>query len=163
MSEPFLGEVRMFGAGVVPKGWTPCEGQTLPIMSNQALFSLLGTTFGGNGSTTFCVPDLRGRVALGVSPLHPAGQAGGQEAHALSVSEIPAHTHVANASSKDPVEPALQNKFWAKNTLYAPTADTTMAANALANAGGSAPHPNMQPYMALSFCIATTGIYPSRP
>jgi microcystin-dependent protein len=163
MSEPFLGEVRMFGAGVVPSGWLPCEGQTLAISNNQALFSLLGTTFGGNGTNTFCVPDLRGRVALGASPVHPAGQMGGQETHALTQSEIPAHNHIANASSQDPLEPELRNKFWAKNTLYSPTADTAMASNALANAGGGMPHPNMQPYMALSFCIATSGIYPSRP
>jgi microcystin-dependent protein len=166
MSDPFLGEVRLFGTPTVPKGWLKCEGQTLPIAQNQALFSLLGTQYGGDGVTTFKLPDLRGRVPIGVGPYNPQGQIGGEENHTLTVAEMPAHNHFANASTAEADQTALTNNFWASKStisLYAPGADTTMAPNALDTAGSNMPHPNMQPYLAVSFCIAIQGIYPSRP
>jgi microcystin-dependent protein len=164
MSEQFLGEVRVFGFGsVVPKGWMVCAGQTLPISQNQALFSLLGTQFGGDGISNFKLPDLRGRAPLGISSSHPAGTSGGEEAHTLTVAEIPAHTHQVKASSTAADQSALANNYWASIMAYDARHDTTMAGNTIATAGASAPHSNMQPCLALSFCIAVQGIYPSRP
>jgi microcystin-dependent protein len=163
MSEPFIGEVRVFGFGTVPRGWMACEGQTLAISTNQALFSLLGTQFGGNGSTTFMLPDLRGRVPLGVSASYPAATVGGEAAHTLAVQEMPGHTHQVNASSASADQTVLANNYWASIMSYDTSYDTTMAGSAIGTAGASAPHSNMQPYLALSFCIAIQGIYPSRP
>jgi microcystin-dependent protein len=161
--DPFLGEVRVFGAGVIPRGWLACEGQTLPISQNQALFSLLGTQFGGDGVRTFALPDLRGRLPIGVASAYPAGAAGGEAAHALNTDEIPAHTHQAMASSSAADQALVANDFWASTMGYDDTPDTTMAAAAIGTTGSGAPHNNMQPYLALNFCIAISGVYPPRP
>lgn len=164
MSEAFLGEIRQFGGQTVPRGWAPCEGQTLAISTNQALFSILGTQFGGDGVSTFKLPDLRARVPLGAGGTRSQGQIGGEEAHTLTVAEMPSHTHAVTASSTaTPLVPPISDHFWAAQNNYAEAANAVMGATAIATAGGSAPHSNMQPYLAVSFCIATSGIYPSRP
>jgi microcystin-dependent protein len=163
MSDPFIGELRAFSFGIVPRGWMQCAGQLLPISTNQALFSILGTQFGGDGVSNFKLPDLRGRVPLGMSVDYPAGTSAGEMAHALTVAEMPAHTHQVNASSAAADKSAIDNNFWASLMSYDSAADTTMAASAIGTVGASAPHNNMQPWLALSFCIAISGIYPSRP
>jgi microcystin-dependent protein len=162
MADPFLGEIRPFAFGVIPRGWLPCEGQVLPINQNQALFSLLGTTYGGNGVNTFQLPDLRGRLPLGSSQNYPPGTVGGEATHTLTVNETPAHTHMVQASSATGTLSTLQGNYWAGAMNYAAAPDTAMAPDAIGAAGQSQPHENMQPYMAVSFCIATNGIFPSR-
>lgn len=163
MAEPFLGELRVFGGDTVPSGWMACEGQQLAISQNQALYSILGNQFGGDGVTKFNLPDLRGRVPLGVGNQYQQGQAGGEETHALTQAEIPVHTHQVSASSKPADNPAIVNDYWASTMSYDTSKEQTMDARAVSTAGASAPHNNMQPYMALNFCIAISGIYPSRP
>lgn len=163
MSEPFIGELKLFAPTVVPRGWLPCEGQTLPISTNQALFSILGVTYGGDGVSTFKLPDLRGRVPLGTSPAYPQGQAGGAATHALDAAELPAHTHQVMAASTAADKTGIDGNFWAGTTSWSDSADATMAAAAITTAGASQPHPNMQPYLALNYCIALVGIYPTRP
>jgi microcystin-dependent protein len=163
MAEPFIGEIRVFGAGVVPRGWMPCVGQTLPISQNQALFALLGTQFGGNGSSTFMLPDLRGRVPIGVSSSYLAGAVGGEAAHTLTVQEMPAHTHQVTACSTGATQAIMANNFWASTMSYDDGPDATMAPGAIGTSGSGAPHNNMQPYLALNFCVAIAGIFPSRP
>lgn len=164
MAEPFLSEIRMMSFSFAPKGWALCNGQFLPINQNQALFSLLGTTFGGDGRVNFALPDLRGRVPIHVGGSHTLGEHGGEQAHTLSISELPEHTHVANASNvaattDDPVSNLLAvaglNAYGAATTLVA------MGASAVANVGGSQAHLNMQPFLTLNFCIALQGIFPS--
>jgi microcystin-dependent protein len=167
MAEPFVGEIRLFAFGMVPQGWLPCEGQTLPIQQNQVLFSLLGTMYGGNGMTTFQLPDLRGRVPLGMGQsnygqIFQQAQAAGEIAHTLVAGEIPVHTHTVQASSTTGALSTLQGNYWAGAMNYAPTANGQMAGDAITPSGGNQPHQNMQPYSAVSFCIATAGIYPSR-
>jgi microcystin-dependent protein len=161
MAEPFLGEIRPFAFGVVPRGWLACEGQTLPIQQNAALFSLLGVTYGGDGRTTFKLPDLRGRVPVGAGNI-PLGTAAGETAHALNTNETPAHTHQVQAASAAGTLSTLQGNYWAGAMNYASAADSSMAPGTISASGGSLPHENMQPYAALSFCIATSGIFPSR-
>ncbi|MFD2233068.1 phage tail protein [Phaeospirillum tilakii] len=176
MAEPFLGEVKLFGFGRIPRGWAPCDGSLLQIRYFQALFSLIGTTYGGDGKTTFGVPDLRGRVAIGASSTSPSdpthlGAASGQEGVVLVANNIPAHNHhfmvsvnagnatgVADAVYASPQTPSPEN-------LYGPpsTPMVTIGANSLQSAGGSAPHQNMQPYTVLTYCIAVQGVYPTRP
>jgi microcystin-dependent protein len=162
MAEPFMGEIRQFAFGVVPKGWLPCNGQLLPIAQNQALFSLLGTTYGGDGRTTFQLPDLRGRLPLGFSQATALGTTGGETAHALTTGETPTHTHAVQASSVAGSASLLQNTYWAGAMSYAPAANGSMAPTAIGVTGGGQPHDNMQPYSAVSFCIALNGIFPSR-
>jgi microcystin-dependent protein len=163
MAEPFIGEIRVFGAGVVPRGWLACAGQTLSIAQNQALFSLLGTQFGGDGVTIFKLPNLQGRVPIGVSPSYPAGATGGEAAHTLTVQETPAHTHQVSASSAAATEAVVANNFWASTMSYDDAPDATMVPEAIETSGSGAAHNNMQPYLALNFCVAIAGIYPSRP
>ncbi len=167
MAEPFLGEIRVFSFNTIPRGWQRCEGQHLPINANQALYSLLGTMYGGNGTTTFALPDLRGRVPIQADGSHAQGAAGGEAAHTLTVNELPAHSHtaMANSGTTGNVSTPVDN-VWAgggANLLYAASTDSTLNAAALATTGGNQPHQNLQPYQALSFCIALQGIYPSRP
>ena len=166
MAEPFLGEIRIFSSNYVPnQGWTMCNGQLLPINQNQALFSLLGTTYGGNGQTTFALPDLRGRVPTHVGQGLTLGQSGGEQAHTLTISELPTHTHQAIASTGGPTVATPANAFWASNTgftPYAASANAAMSPTSLGNTGGSQPHNNMSPYLVLTFGIALIGIFPSR-
>lgn len=166
MAEPFLSEIRMMSFVFAPKGWALCNGQLLPINQNQALFSLLGTTFGGDGQFNFALPDLRGRTPIHVGGGHTLGERGGEQAHTLSIAEMPTHTHVHNATSKDgdaaPIVPV--GNLFAKPALPAYGPDTNLAAMApgtISNVGGSQAHLNMQPFLTLSFCIALQGIFPS--
>jgi microcystin-dependent protein len=166
MAEPFLAEIRIFSFNFPPKGWASCNGQLMPINQNQALFSLLGTTYGGNGQTTFALPNLQGSVPFHVGSGLSLGQVAGEINHTLLQSEMPAHTHVATASSNtaDQVDPA--NHYWAKGiaSAYADAAaiNNAMAAAAIPAVGGSQAHNNMSPYLVLNFCIALQGIFPSR-
>lgn len=173
MSQPFLAEIKIISWNFAPRGWAFCNGQLLPINQNQALFSLLGTTFGGNGQTNFALPDFRGR-----SPYHRGsmvlGQAGGEAAHTLIVSEMPQHTHNPNASNTSgnlvfPAagSPIVQHNIWAittQNPYVAPPGSNLASMNAgcVSNTGGSQPHENRQPYTVLNFIIALQGIFPSR-
>ena len=164
MAEPFLSEVRMMSFVFAPKGWALCNGQLLPINQNQALFSLLGTTFGGDGRVNFALPDLRGRTPIHVGSGHTLGERGGEQAHTLSISELPTHTHVFNASQGNANVPVpTNNMFGTSNNMYA-GASNLVAINAgtITNAGGSQAHLNMQPFLTLSFCIALQGIFPSQ-
>ena len=169
MSNNFIGEIQLFSFPFAPRGWAFCAGQLLPISQNQALFSLLGTTFGGNGTTTFALPDLRSRAPLhwGNGPGLPSvvlGERAGVESVTLTPSEMPAHNHIPVASSAAPTVGAPNGNAWATGglTAYGNPPNSAMAATALANAGGSQPHPNIQPSLALNFCIALQGIFPSR-
>jgi microcystin-dependent protein len=166
MAEPFLAEIRLMSFGFPPKGWAMCDGQILPINQNQALFSLLGTTYGGDGRVTFALPNLQERVPVHAGSGHTLGERGGEQSHTLSISEIPTHTHVLNASSANANTPVPGNDLLARtrNEIYAPlspTNNTTMAQGAVANVGGSQAHLNMQPFLVLNFCIALQGIFPS--
>jgi len=166
MAEPFLSEIRIMSFGFPPKGWAECNGQLLPINQNQALFSLLGTTFGGDGRVNFALPDLRARTPIHVGAGHTLGERGGEDAHTLSIAELPTHAHVVNASSTDAdtVAPAA-NTVMARAEVTQPYRDATnlvaMGPTAITTRGGSQPHENRQPFMALVFCIALQGIFPS--
>src|SRR5215467_5748178 len=163
MAEPFLSEIRIMSFGFPPKGWALCDGQLLPINQNQALFSLLGTTFGGDGRVNFGLPDNRGRVPIHVGSGHTLGERGGEQAHTLSIAEIPTHTHVVNANSSNATTPiAIANLLAAANNLYAPATNlTSLSPTMVTNVGGSQAHLNMQPFLTLTFCIALQGIFPS--
>ncbi|MGE7113762.1 phage tail protein [Lysinibacillus sp. NPDC047702] len=164
MAEPYLGEVRLFSIHYAPRGWLSCEGQLLPINQNQALYSLLGTVYGGDGVTTFALPDLRGRVPIHVSPSLPLGKKAGEETHTLTTNEMSQHTHQVYGSSSPASATSPQGNVWANmGNLYASnTTVVTMNSAALSTAGGGQTHNNMQPYLAVRFCIAIQGIYPSR-
>lgn len=169
MATPNLGEIRMVGFNFAPRGYALCNGQLLPIIQNQALFSILGTTYGGNGTTTFALPDLRSRAPVhqgqgsGLSP-YVVGQNGGTEIVTLTSQQIPQHSHtpVANATTVNQVSPA--NGFWgnSQQSNYSASGPVTMAAGAVAQAGGNQPHSNIQPYLTITFVIALQGIFPSR-
>ena len=165
MAEPFLSEIRLMSFEFAPKGWALCNGQFLPINQNQGLFALLGTTFGGNGQTTFALPDLRGRTPVHVGSSYTLGQGGGEQAHTLSISELPTHTHPVNASSNNATTdtPAAGEVLGtAAIDLYrAPTNLSAMEPGTVANVGSSQAHLNMQPFLTLNFCIALQGIFPS--
>ena len=163
MAEPFLSELRLMSFVFAPKGWALANGQMLPINQNQALFALLGTTFGGNGQTTFGLPDLRGRSAMGVGNGHTLGEKGGEQAHTITMSEMPTHTHVVNASGSDGNTnlPAGAVLAGAAN-VYGPAGSlTAIQPPTVTNTGGSQAHLNMQPFLTLTFCIALQGIFPS--
>jgi microcystin-dependent protein len=165
MAEPFLSEIRIFSFNFPPKSWALCNGQLLPINQNQALFALLGTTYGGNGQTTFALPDLRGRVPMHTGGGLVLGQRAGEEAHTLSLAEMPAHTHQAKASGNGPTVTAPTGNFWSSNTgftAYGTAGDTAMAPAAIGNTGGSQAHENRSPYLTLNYCIALQGIFPSQ-
>ena len=164
MAEPFLSEIRIFSFVFAPQGWAQCNGQFLPINQNQALFSLLGTTYGGNGQTTFALPDLRSRVPMHNGNGFVLGQRAGEESHTLSISEMAAHTHQARASANAPTVTAPTANFWASNTGFTPygtVGDTAMSPQSLSNTGGSQAHENRSPYLTLNYCIALQGIFPS--
>ena len=164
MAEPFLSEIRMMSFVFAPKGWALCNGQLLPINQNQALFSLLGTTFGGNGQTTFALPDLRARTPIHEGLGHTLGERGGEQAHTLTSAEMPMHTHTVTASSAAQggnSSPSGRVLGGANNVYHAPSNLTTLNPGTVTNTGGSQAHQNMQPYLTLSFCIALQGIFPS--
>ncbi|MDH5426629.1 MAG: tail fiber protein [Nitrospirota bacterium] len=173
-AEPFIGEIMMTGANFCPRGWANADGQLLPINQNQALFSLLGTTYGGDGRTTLGLPDMRGRVPLHVgqgSGLtdRRQGSKGGEENHALNIPEMPQHQHVLNASKEganqsSPTGNLLANQS-RKSRMYVPSAAnalTPMHATAIGTTGSSRPHNTMQPFLGIRFCIALQGVFPSR-
>jgi microcystin-dependent protein len=166
VSEPFIGEIRAFGFNFAPRGWATCSGQILSIAQNTALYSLLGTTYCGNGQTTFALPDLRGRVAVnqGQGPglsNKTIGEQAGAEAHTLNVNEIPAHTHAQPASNADQSTNRPGNAVPTRGGVYAGSGDGTLM-DPMTAAGGSQPHDNMQPYLTVNYCIALVGIFPSR-
>jgi microcystin-dependent protein len=171
MAEPFLSEIRIFSFGFAPKGWALCNGQLLPINQNQALFSLLGTTYGGDGRVNFALPDLRARVPIHMGSGHTLGENGGEQAHTLSIPELTMHTHVLRGSSVqgDSNNPAFSGvgNILAQDPGKAYSATFNPAAAALnpasvSNVGGSQAHLNMQPFLTLTFGIALQGIFPSQ-
>ena len=163
MAEPFLSEMRCMSFVFAPKGWALANGQLLPINQNQALFSLLGTTFGGDGRVNFALPDLRGRVPIHVGAGHTLGEKGGEQAHTLSQAEMPEHVHVLNASSTDGNTNLPGGALFATaaNVYGAAASLITILAGTVTNTGGSQAHLNMQPFLTLSWCIALQGIFPS--
>ncbi len=164
MSEPFLAEVKMVGFNFPPRGWAFCDGQILPINQNQSLFSLLGTTFGGDGRTSFALPDLRGRTPVHIGTGVTWGQKAGEETHSLQASEIPQHTHTAQASSTSGDAPIPTGFVLASSgNTYGPAANLQSThPETVTNTGSGNGHQNMQPYLAVQFCIAITGLFPSR-
>jgi microcystin-dependent protein len=171
MSEPFVGEIRMFAGNFAPRGWAFCDGQLLAVSQNDALFSLLGTIYGGDGRTTFGLPDLRGRIPLhlgrgpGLSERR-LGSKGGAEKVTLTTNQLASHTHDWNANTADATDAAPQGKVVANPVglrLFEPAGqDADFASAAIANAGGSQPHTNLMPTLCVHFIIALVGIYPSR-
>lgn len=168
MSNYFLGQIGIYGFNFAPRGWALAAGQIVPIQQNTALFSLLGTTYGGNGTTTFQLPDLRGRTPLHFDGNYPQGEVAGEETVTLLQTEMPAHTHTLTGSTNTADKRPVAGKLFANDTsttddFYA-RGHTLVTLNPLAigNYGGNLPHNNMQPYLAVNFCIAITGIFPSR-
>ena len=170
MSEPFIAEIRIFAGNFAPRGWAFCDGQLLPIAQNTALFSLIGTTYGGDGRTTLALPNLQGRA-----PMHPGrgpglterrlGQRGGTASVTLTEAQIPTHTHQVHASYNEVSTNQPSNAVWGTDELgdsYRGDSNTRMSSDALMTVGGSQPHDNMQPSLTLNFIIALVGLYPSR-
>ena len=165
MGTPYMSEIKIVAFNFAPKGWAQCNGQFLPINQNQALFSLLGTTYGGNGQTTFALPDLRGRAPLHVGGSVPTlGESAGEESHTLSVNELATHVHSANATNANgALAVPTGNVFGAFNNGYTGfAAPTALNPASIGNTGGSQAHENRQPYLVLLFCIALQGVFPSR-
>lgn len=165
MAEPFLGEIRLMSFQFAPQGWALCNGQLLPINQNQALFSLLGTQYGGNGQVNFALPDLRGRVPLHMGAGHVIGERAGEQAHTLSMNEMPQHTHVvraARAATGGSASPSGRYLGGGNNVYREAGTTVGLSAETVSRSGGSQAHPNMQPYLTTSFCIALQGIFPSR-
>jgi microcystin-dependent protein len=170
MSDPFIAEIRIVGFNFPPRGWAHCDGQLVSISQNTALFSLLGTTYGGDGRTTFGLPNLQGRAPMqpgagpGLTP-HQLGETAGTETVTLLASQVPPHSHGVGASSGEATETSPANALPAVAEVpqYRPSGDTTMAPTALPPVGGGLPHNNMQPYLAVNFVIALQGIFPPRP
>ena len=163
MSEQFLGEIRIFSFNFPPKGWAFCNGQILSIQQNTALFSLLGTTYGGNGTTTFQLPNLQGATPFHRGNYFVQGEIGGEAAHTLLITELPAHTHVVTASSAVADQNVTAGTVWAQApSAYDSTLGPAMSTVEVPAMGGSQPHENRPPYLVLNFCIALVGIFPSR-
>ncbi len=165
MATPYLGELRIFSFGFAPRGWAVCNGQLLPINQNQALFSILGATFGGNGTTTFALPNLQGRIPMHTSTTYPLGDAGGEDSHQLTTPEIPGHTHQVNASAAPASTHKIIGNVWATtsaNQYAAGAPTTTLNPGAVANTGSGEPHENRPPLLGVNICIALAGIFPSR-
>jgi microcystin-dependent protein len=169
MTDQFLGEIRMFGGNFAPQNWAFCNGQVIPITQNPALFSLLGTQFGGDGIRNFALPNLQGVSPIdqgdgpGLTP-RAMGETGGAEAVTLTQQEMPSHLHIATASPGGGTTISPSGADWAaiRGRLYGTSTDVTMSANALSNSGGSQPHNNLAPYLVVNFIIALTGIFPAR-
>jgi microcystin-dependent protein len=165
VAEPFLAEIRIMSFVFAPRGWALCNGQFLPINQNQALFALIGTIYGGNGETTFALPDLRGRVPIKSGQGHTLGEQGGEQAHTLSIGEIPTHVHGLLASPQGGNQPVPTNNVLAStapNPSFGPPNNlVALDPGTVTNVGGSQAHVNMQPFLTLSFCIALQGIFPS--
>ena len=166
MAEPFLSEIRIMSFGFPPKGWALCDGQLLPINQNQGLFSLLGTTYGGDGRVNFGLPDLRSRTPIHVGAGHTLGERGGEPAHTLSISEIPTHTHVASAVNTPPTASGPSTRMLSQssgsNLFGTNTNLQAMNPASIGNVGGSQAHLNMQPFLVINFSIALQGIFPSQ-
>ena len=163
MSEPFIGEIRAVSWNLVPRGWALCNGQLMSIAQNQALFSILGTTYGGDGVTTFALPNLQGRVPIGTGNGVVLGESAGQATHTLLTTEMPAHMHTLNARPTPGQDSTNAGELLAGANGYGPPSSlTTLAPQAVGAAGGSQPHENMQPYLVVNYLIALTGLYPSR-
>jgi len=164
MSEPFLAEIRMVGFNFAPRGWAFCDGQILPINQNQSLYSLLGTIYGGDAQTTFALPDMRGRTGIHVNQQHPQGQKSGENTHTLNEAEMPAHHHsqVATAESANQLTPGGNLLASTLDNVYGTSTGQIENTNALSSVGGGQAHENMQPYMAIHFCIALSGLFPPR-
>ena len=171
MAEPFLSEIRIFSFNFAPKGWAACNGQFLPINQNQALFSLLGTVYGGNGQTTFALPNLQGRAQVHEGNGHTLGEAAGSSAVTINIQQLPTHTHpLANNmavvdANQNATQGAPGGNNWANNGKQmwnTGQGNAVMNAQAVGNVGGSQAHTNMQPYLVLNFCIALQGIFPSQ-
>ncbi len=166
MSEPFIAEIKIVGFNFAPRGWAFCDGQILPISQNQALFALLGPTYGGDGRTSFALPDLRGRAPVHVGDGDTLGSKGGVETHTLSIAEMPSHIHGVKATNDSPEADTPTNNVLASagvnayGSLSAPTVN--MKADMVDNTGGGQAHNNMQPLLALNFVIALQGLFPSR-
>jgi microcystin-dependent protein len=158
----FQGEIRLMSGNYAPEGWMFCEGQALSIKEHASLYSLLGTTYGGDGRTNFRLPDLRGRVAIAHSPSHPLGQAGGSESITLTLDELPGHYHFAGAVDANAGVGPAGHFFAAANAAYEPAPmTTTLAPNTISHVGGNGPHENRQPYTALAYAICLRGVFPS--
>jgi microcystin-dependent protein len=165
VGQPFLGEVKLISWNFAPKGWAFCNGQLLPINQNQALFSILGTTYGGNGQTNFALPELRGRTAIHQGQGWIEGQAAGEEFHTLIQGEMPAHNHIVSASTTQGDKNTVQGNILAREVgvpYGAYNSLTTLNLATVTNTGGSQPHENRQPFLVLNFIIALSGIFPSQ-
>jgi microcystin-dependent protein len=164
MSEPFLGELRLMSFSFAPRGWAMCNGQLLSTGQNMGLFSLLGTTYGGDGQTNFALPDLRARTPIHQGAGHPLGERAGEQAHTLATAAMPAHAHIANGAAANADSATAAGNLAAKSSArYAPPDGnlTTLHPSSLTNVGGGQAHPNMQPFLTLTWCIALQGIFPS--
>ena len=171
MAQPYVGEIRMFGGNFAPAGWMFCEGQLLPISENDTLFQLIGTTYGGDGQSTFALPDLRGRVPIHQGNGFILAATGGAEEVTITVNQIPNHTHVPQCNSGNGTSSDPANNFWAAQPALLQyvgpgvsnaNLNITLAANTLANTGGNQPHTNFQPYLCVDFIISLFGIFPSQ-
>jgi microcystin-dependent protein len=164
MSTPFLSEIKIMSFGFPPRGWAECNGQLLPINQNQALFSLLGTTYGGDGRVNFGLPNLQGNTPIGFGGGHTLGERGGEQNHTLTISELPLHYHIWNATPTGANTPDPTLAMLGSANIYKATGPTlgTMSSSQLANTGGSQAHSNMQPFLVLNLCIALQGIFPSQ-
>jgi microcystin-dependent protein len=164
MATPFLGQISMIAFNFAPQGFALCNGQLMPINQNTALFSLLGTIYGGNGTTTFALPNLQGRTPMHFGNGFVIGQAAGEATHTLDSSEMPSHTHQVNGDPATATSAGASGDVWAKNTAspYSSTSNAVMSPAAIGNAGGSQAHDNFQPYLVINFVIALQGIFPSR-
>lgn len=166
MGTPFMSEIKIISWNFAPQGWAFCNGQQLPINQNQALFSLLGTTYGGNGQTNFALPDFRSRIPLHIGSMSLQGQVGGQEFHTVTSSEMPQHIHFANVQPADGDSANPANNYLAGviTFLYRTNTSnvTTLHPQTISNVGGSQPHENRQPFLVLNFIIALQGVFPSR-
>jgi microcystin-dependent protein len=168
MSEPFLSEIRIMSFVFAPRGWALCNGQLLPINQNQALFALLGTTYGGDGQVNFALPDLRSRIPIHMGSGHTLGERGGEQAHTLSINELPTHVHAMKATSAAAVAgnipgPTVLLGQASGDSIYNDPANlVALDPRSVSNVGGSQAHLNMQPFLTLSFCIALQGIFPSQ-